>query len=88
MVLSILKNIKIKINRIIKLNLLSIHLNVELLWRAPELLRDPDAKPTKEGDIYSAGIIIQEIVLRSGPFEKEKSHMEVSGLCIFFENYK
>ncbi len=51
----------------------------ERLWRAPELLNDPGSPPTKEGDIYSVGIVMQEIVLRSGPFEKEKSHMEVSG---------
>ncbi|XP_077983157.1 atrial natriuretic peptide receptor 1-like [Glandiceps talaboti] len=42
----------------------------KLLWRAPELLRDPNPAMTgtKKGDIYSLGIILQEIALRDGPF--------------------
>ncbi|CAF0987530.1 unnamed protein product [Adineta steineri] len=40
------------------------------LWTAPELLRDPNppAAGTVKGDVYSYGIILQEIQLRNGPF--------------------
>ena len=40
------------------------------LWTAPELLRlDPqESFGTKKGDIYSFGIICQEIVLQSEPY--------------------
>ena len=49
------------------------------LWSAPEYLRQPDLVPSKEGDIYSAGIIVQEILTRSVPFENERSHMDIAG---------
>ncbi|XP_072020467.1 atrial natriuretic peptide receptor 1-like [Amphiura filiformis] len=45
------------------------------LWNAPEVLRNPDAVPTKESDIYSMGIIMQEIITRGGPFDKETTHL-------------
>ncbi|GAU95879.1 hypothetical protein RvY_07415-2 [Ramazzottius varieornatus] len=41
-----------------------------LLWRAPELLRQTmPAEGTQKGDVYSFAIVIQQIILRSGPFE-------------------
>ncbi|XP_065349346.1 retinal guanylyl cyclase 2 isoform X1 [Cloeon dipterum] len=42
----------------------------ELLWTAPELLREPGLrrKGTQPGDVYSFGIITQEVVLRGEPF--------------------
>lgn len=45
-----------------------------LLWRAPELLRA--AMPlngTAKGDVYSFGIILQQVVLRNGPYERPDS---------------
>ncbi|NXF32742.1 GUC2F cyclase, partial [Nyctibius bracteatus] len=42
----------------------------DLLWTAPELLRDPDMrrKGTFKGDIYSFAIILQEVVVRGPPY--------------------
>ncbi|NXW72504.1 GUC2F cyclase, partial [Hirundo rustica] len=42
----------------------------ELLWTAPELLRDPDMcrKGTIKGDVYSFAIILQEVVARGPPY--------------------
>ena len=42
-----------------------------MLWKAPELLKDPTKGPTKEGDIYSLAIIMQEVIMRGVPFEYE-----------------
>ncbi|KAH9370429.1 hypothetical protein HPB48_008683 [Haemaphysalis longicornis] len=43
-----------------------------LLWRAPELLRDPDGPPegTPSGDVYSFAIVLFETLARAGPFGK------------------
>jgi serine/threonine protein kinase len=40
------------------------------LWRAPELLRDPNspARGTQKGDVYSFGIILYEVFERNGPW--------------------
>lgn len=51
---------------------LLVHLFVltELLWTAPEILRDPSlACPgTYPGDVYSFAIIMQEVISRCAPF--------------------
>ncbi|GAU93743.1 hypothetical protein RvY_05634-2 [Ramazzottius varieornatus] len=40
-----------------------------LLWRAPEHLRAPmPPKGSQKGDVYSFGIVVQEIILRCEPF--------------------
>uniref|UniRef100_A0A8C9UQ92 Guanylate cyclase n=1 Tax=Spermophilus dauricus TaxID=99837 RepID=A0A8C9UQ92_SPEDA len=42
----------------------------ELLWTAPELLREPGGprQGTLKGDIFSIGIILQEVLTRSPPY--------------------
>lgn len=55
---------------------------LELLWRPPEYLRGEVSSPTKSGDMYAAGIVMQEIILRSGPFEFESGRMTVTGNLI------
>ncbi|XP_060516642.1 retinal guanylyl cyclase 2 isoform X2 [Cylas formicarius] len=42
----------------------------ELLWTAPELLRHTSLrkKGTQPGDVYSFGVILQEVVVRGEPF--------------------
>ncbi len=52
------------------------------LWVAPELLRLGDLRPkngTPEGDIYSFGIILSEIVTRELPFAKNDFDFKVEG---------
>ena len=42
----------------------------DLLWTAPELLRDPAAPPngTPRGDVYSFAVLLYEIYGRDGPY--------------------
>lgn len=51
------------------------------LWTAPELLRDtnPPIAGTPKGDVYSYGIILQEIQLRNGPFYLRDSELTSKG---------
>jgi len=44
--------------------------STDLQWKAPELLRDPDApiRGTQKGDVYAFGIILFEILARQEPF--------------------
>lgn len=51
---------------------------LELLWIAPELLPQtvlPGSAATQKGDVYSFAIILEEIVLRGGPYEVARSYM-------------
>ncbi len=52
----------------------------EMLWTAPELLRLSEKEQivngTRTGDIYSLGLIIQEIVFRCLPFQAENHDPE------------
>uniref|UniRef100_A0A8R1HUB2 Guanylate cyclase n=1 Tax=Caenorhabditis japonica TaxID=281687 RepID=A0A8R1HUB2_CAEJA len=41
------------------------------LWTAPELLRNDDIMGSKEGDVYSLGIISAEMITRSSVFDIE-----------------
>ena len=36
--------------------------NLELLWTSPEILRSGDLRATREGDMYSFGIVVSEFI--------------------------
>ncbi|XP_052866274.1 atrial natriuretic peptide receptor 1 [Anopheles cruzii] len=51
----------------------------ELLWVAPELLPAtviPGTPATQMGDVYSFAIILEEIVVRGGPYETARQFMD------------
>lgn len=61
----------------------------DLLWKAPELLREPSAIPTIQSDVYAFGILVHELVHRRGPFGiREDGHdpsaEEIQGLFTCF----
>lgn len=45
-------------------------ISLDLLWKAPELLRDESLmlKGTQAADIFSFAIIMQEVVVRGAPY--------------------
>ncbi|CAJ0592016.1 unnamed protein product [Cylicocyclus nassatus] len=52
----------------------------KLLWTAPEHIRDPLMKATKEGDIYSFAIICSEIVTKKSPWDLENQEYDLDEL--------
>lgn len=64
----------------------SLSLFSEKLWTAPELLSG-NSLPTagmQKADVYSFGIILQEIALRSGPFYLEGLDLSPKGGSIHY----
>ena len=55
-----------------------IKLFSELLWTAPEHLRNSDGTigVSQKGDVYSFGIILQEISQRSAPYDSNNLSAE------------
>lgn len=62
----------------------------ELLWIAPELLSmtvAPGTLCTQKGDVYSFGIILEEIVVRGGPYHTVREFLETKGKAfVMIEN--
>ena len=56
---------------------------LELLWTAPELLRMKRApvKGSQKGDVFGLGIIIQEIITRTMPYEMH--NLDPTGILNF-----
>lgn len=53
---------------------------LEMLWVAPELLpltSMPGTPATQKGDVYSFAIILEEIVVRGGPYETARQYLDV-----------
>ena len=58
-------------------------MSVKFLYMAPEILQMTDALAigTREGDVYSFGIMMNEIALIAGPFSIELAESTVDGAC-------
>lgn len=55
---------------------------LELLWVAPELIPltvIPGTPATQKGDVYSFAIILEEIIVRGGPFEAARQFLDPQG---------
>lgn len=53
-----------------------------MLWVAPELLPltlVPGNPATQKGDVYSFAIILEEIIVRGGPYEAARRFLEIEG---------
>uniref|UniRef100_A0A3B3XKA9 guanylate cyclase n=1 Tax=Poecilia mexicana TaxID=48701 RepID=A0A3B3XKA9_9TELE len=61
--------------------LTSFRSDPDCLWVAPELLRmeSPPLQGTQKGDVYSFGIILQEVALRRGAFYLEGALLSPKG---------
>lgn len=62
--------------------ILRFSLRSEMLWVAPELLPltiIPGSPATQKGDVYSFGIILEEIILRKGPFHAARQFLDPQG---------
>ncbi|XP_054277953.1 atrial natriuretic peptide receptor 1-like [Macrosteles quadrilineatus] len=62
----------------------------KLLWIAPELLKEttvPGTPATQKGDVYSFSIILEEIVVRGGPYEIARQTLTVQEILQQVESF-
>uniref|UniRef100_A0A914QS99 Guanylate cyclase n=1 Tax=Panagrolaimus davidi TaxID=227884 RepID=A0A914QS99_9BILA len=52
----------------------------DLLWTAPELMRDQNLGGSKQADIYSFAIIASEILTRKSPWDVDNQHSRIEEL--------
>ena len=55
---------------------------LDLLWTAPEIIREPVLTATKEGDIYSLAIVCSEIVTKKSAWDLENSDYDLEGTIL------
>ncbi len=62
---------------------MSLWMLSDLLWTAPEFLRDPilGTKGSEKGDIFSLGIIMQEVAQRTLPYSSTGLSPEGTSVC-------
>ncbi|XP_037950406.1 receptor-type guanylate cyclase gcy-28 [Teleopsis dalmanni] len=63
----------------------------KFLWIAPELLPltvVPGNPATQKGDVYSFGIILEEIVVRGGPYEAARQFMDIQTILHRVESHE
>lgn len=78
----------------VKCSILLLFILIDLLWTAPELLRDTllMRKGTQQADVYAFAIICQELILRGLPFcmnslATEGKHVCYADFVIVFFNF-
>jgi atrial natriuretic peptide receptor A len=54
-------------------------LSAEMLGIAPEHLREPRFRGSQKGDVYSFSIVLEEIVLRGGPYDHFRDELSPQG---------
>ncbi|XP_046661172.1 atrial natriuretic peptide receptor 1 isoform X2 [Homalodisca vitripennis] len=62
----------------------------KLLWIAPELLKEttvPGHPASQKGDVYSFSIILEEIVVRGGPYELARQTLSIQEILHRVESY-
>ena len=53
----------------------------DLLWMAPEMLRNyPPRKVSQQGDVYSFAIILYEMCTRNEPYISEPWYQSIEGI--------
>ncbi|XP_059225614.1 atrial natriuretic peptide receptor 1 [Stomoxys calcitrans] len=72
-------------------NYFNICICVEFMWIAPELLPltvFPGNPATQKGDVYSFAIILEEIVVRGGPYETARQFMDIQTILNRVESHE
>jgi len=73
------------VTAICKLCFILIAVCAKNLYNAPEILKMTNtlAIGTQEGDVYSFGIIMNDLALMAGPYSIEMAECSAEGRCMF-----